>query len=45
MTLHKLWTKMSEKDWRTVAKSLYILHTIERDCQMSDCQKFGAAIK
>jgi len=26
MTLHKLWTKMCEKDYRTVVKSLYLLH-------------------
>jgi hypothetical protein len=45
MTLHKLWTKMSEADWRTVAKSLYILHTIARDCQSDACAKFGVAIK
>jgi len=26
MHLHKLWSRMAEKDWRTVAKALYILH-------------------
>jgi hypothetical protein len=45
MTLHKLWTKMSEADWRTVAKSLYILHTIARDSQPDACVKFSTAIK
>jgi len=45
MTLHKLWTKMYETDWRTVVKSLYILHTILRDCQADACAKFGSAIK
>jgi len=45
MTLHKLWTKMHETDWRTVTKSLYILHTILRDCQTDACTKFGAAIR
>ena len=45
MTLHKLWTKMYETDWRTVVKSLYILHIILRDCQADACTKFGSAIK
>ena len=26
--LRKLWTKMSEADWRTVAKAVYMFHTI-----------------
>lgn len=45
MTLHKLWTKMSETDWRTAVKSLYILHTIARDSQPADCAKFSTAMK
>lgn len=45
MTLHKLWTKMSEKDWRTVVKSLYILHCISRDSSTDACEHFASAIK
>jgi hypothetical protein len=45
MTLHKLWTKMCEKDWRTVVKSLYVLHSISRDCSTDACQRFATAIK
>ena len=26
MMLHKLWSRMVEKDWRTVAKAVYIFH-------------------
>jgi hypothetical protein len=29
--LRKLWSKMSEKDWRTTIKSLYILHRFSAD--------------
>lgn len=45
MTLHKLWTKMCEKDWRTVTKSLYILHCISRDSSTEACTSFAAALK
>mmetsp|Transcript_29047 Transcript_29047/g.27839 ORF Transcript_29047/g.27839 Transcript_29047/m.27839 type:complete len:623 (-) Transcript_29047:267-2135(-) len=45
MTLHKLWTKMCEKDWRTVVKSLYVLHMISRECSTDACERFAAAIK
>jgi len=45
MTMHKLWTKMYEKDWRTIAKSLHILHTIARDCQPDACERFSFAIR
>ena len=45
MTLHKLWTKMCEKDWRTVVKSLYVLHCISRDCSADACQRFTMAMK
>lgn len=45
MTLHKLWTKMAERDWRTVTKSLYILHCISRDSKAEVCKKFGTAMK
>ncbi|CAM9737475.1 unnamed protein product [Chrysoparadoxa australica] len=31
MVLHKLWRRMAEKDWRTVAKALYVLHRMGRD--------------
>jgi hypothetical protein len=45
MTMHKLWTKMYEKDWRTIAKSLHILHTIARDCQPDACERFSSALR
>ncbi len=45
MTLHKLWTKMTESDWRSVTKSLIILHSISRDCSVEACHQFSAAIK
>ena len=45
MTLHKLWTKMCESDWRTVTKSIFILHCISRDCSGDSCRRFMAAVK
>eukprot|EP01033_Poteriospumella_lacustris_P003480 gene3479-2570_t len=45
MTLHKLWTKMCEKDWRTVTKSMYILHCISRDSSTEACANFATALK
>lgn len=30
VTLRKLWTKMAERDWRTVAKALYVFHVLLR---------------
>ena len=45
MMMHKLWTKMCEKDWRTVVKSLYILHCVSRDCSVDACSRFALAIK
>jgi hypothetical protein len=35
-TMRKLWSKMSEKDWRTTIKALYILHRISRDLHPKD---------
>ena len=29
--LRKLWTKMSEPDWRTVSKAIYLFHAILRE--------------
>jgi hypothetical protein len=45
MTLHKLWTKMTEKDWRIVTKSLYILHCISRESSKESCSHFADAMK
>ncbi len=45
MTLHKLWMKMTEKDWRVVLKSAHILHCISRDSSPDTCEKFASAIK
>ena len=45
MTLHKIWTKLCEKDYRTVVKSLYILHCVSRDSSADTCDKFALAIK
>jgi hypothetical protein len=28
MILHKLWSRMAESDWRTIAKALYIFHRV-----------------
>ncbi len=36
---------MCEKDWRTVTKSLYILHCISRDSSSEACSNFAAALK
>lgn len=36
---------MCEKDWRTVTKSLYILHCISRDSSAEACANFATAIK
>ncbi|CAN0086697.1 unnamed protein product, partial [Scytosiphon promiscuus] len=30
MTLHKLWRRMAEKDYRTAAKAVYLLHRLAR---------------
>eukprot|EP01034_Spumella_vulgaris_P021746 gene21746-27800_t len=45
MTLHKLWTKVCEDDWRTATKALYILHAISRDCTADQCRKFSSTLK
>ncbi len=45
MTLHKLWAKMCEDDWRTVIKSLYLLHAVSRESAPEHCKKFANAIK
>ena len=45
MTMHKLWTKMCENDWRTVTKSLYILHCIMRESSVDSCQRFSMAVR
>ena len=36
---------MCESDWRTVTKSIFILHCISRDCSADSCRRFVAAIK
>ena len=36
---------MTERDWRTVCKSTYILHCISRDCSADVCDRFSSAIK
>uniref|UniRef100_A0A6U4ENN7 ENTH domain-containing protein n=2 Tax=Phaeomonas parva TaxID=124430 RepID=A0A6U4ENN7_9STRA len=36
VTLRKLWSKMMEKDWRTVIKALFLLHRIVRDSHPRD---------
>mmetsp|Transcript_21590 Transcript_21590/g.21731 ORF Transcript_21590/g.21731 Transcript_21590/m.21731 type:complete len:493 (-) Transcript_21590:143-1621(-) len=45
MTVHKLWTKMCERDWRTVVKSLFILHSISRESSEEVCERFAVTIK
>ena len=40
-TLHKLWNKIAEKDWRTTAKGVDILHRLGRDCRAKDCRTFA----
>eukprot|EP01041_Mallomonas_annulata_P002976 gene2976-5837_t len=45
MTVHKLWTKMCEKDWRTIIKSLFILHSISRESSVEVCQRFAITIR
>lgn len=45
MTLHKIWTKLLESDWRTVAKSLFLLHSISRESAPDACEEFAQAIK
>lgn len=37
VTLRKLWAKMAEKDWRTVAKALYIFHVLLRCALLFVC--------
>jgi len=45
MTVHKLYMKMTERDWRTVTKAAFILHSISRDCSTDVCTRFSSAIK
>jgi hypothetical protein len=40
-TLHKLWNKIAEKDWRTTSKGVDILHRMARDCKPKDCKIFA----
>src|SRR3546814_18105389 len=35
-TLHKLWMKMCEKDWRTTVKAMYLLHYVVRETTPED---------
>ena len=44
-TLHKLWNKVLEKDWRTTVKGIEILHRISRDARPKDAKKFAEYIK
>lgn len=30
MTLHKLWRRMAERDYRTASKAVYVLHRVAR---------------
>ncbi|CAN0511890.1 unnamed protein product, partial [Ectocarpus sp. 8 AP-2014] len=30
MTLHKLWRRMAERDYRTASKAVYVLHRLAR---------------
>lgn len=34
--LRKLWAKMSESDWRTVCKALYLFHCILKELPIED---------
>lgn len=34
--LRKLWAKMSEPDWRTVSKAVYLLHSILQQLSTED---------
>ena len=45
MTMHKIWTKLCEKDWRTISKSLYILNCISRESSVDSCQRFAMAVR
>jgi hypothetical protein len=36
---------MTEQDWRTITKSLYILHCISRDSSVDACEQFNIALK
>jgi len=40
--LHKLWTKMTDPDWRTTAKAVGVLHRIARDARPQDRALFAA---
>jgi hypothetical protein len=44
MTLHKIWTKTCESDWRTVLKSLYLLHYVVRNTRPLDSSSFREAL-
>ena len=40
VTLRKLWSKLTEKDFRTVVKGLYLLHILLRNSQPEDALVF-----
>jgi hypothetical protein len=44
MKLHKIWTKTCEHDWRTVLKSLYLLHFIHKNTRPVDSSSFRDAL-
>ena len=44
MTLHKLWRRMAEKDYRTAAKAVYVLHRVARDTTVESWGYFRATL-
>merc|ERR1740130_2556591 len=44
-TLHKLWNKISEPDWRTTLKGTTLLHHISRDTRPRDGRRFADYFK
>ncbi|CAM9810218.1 unnamed protein product [Discosporangium mesarthrocarpum] len=40
MTLHKLWRRMAEKDYRTKAKALYVIHRLARSTSPESWEYF-----
>ncbi|CAM9497297.1 unnamed protein product, partial [Choristocarpus tenellus] len=44
MTLHKLWRRMAEKDYRTAAKALYVVHRLARGTSVESWGYFKKTI-
>lgn len=45
MTLHKLWRRMAEKDYRTATKAVYVLHRLARGTTTESWEYFRMTLQ